>query len=452
MADGERCMMDIKPAVEHCDVLIIGGGPGGSTAAALLARRGYRVVQLEKDQHPRFHIGESLLPMNLPVFERLGVLDEIRAMGVHKRGADFEAQNARGYNTYDFARALGHSPPHAYQVWRQDFDRMLFAHAKKCGVDTREHAEVVAVEQHGPRDTIAEVRGADGMLYRVQARYLLDASGRDAFMASRKRIRRKNKAHQSAAIFGHFRHAEYRGGEDAGNISIYNFAHGWMWMIPLPHGVMSVGAVCRPDYLKQRRSGASEFLYDTLKLNAALWQRMQHAELIDNQVRVTGNYSYEATTIGGAGWMLVGDAFAFLDPVFSSGVYLATSGAEQTAAVVDAALRDPSCEARLQRRLQKRLRTGMRRFAFFIYRFNSPVMQHLFRYPRNFLRVEQGVISMLAGDVFDSPRVRWRLYVFRVIYAVRALLTWRRWHAEHRYRLAQARAEFAGGTTPVDPA
>jgi len=441
-----------KLAVENYDVLVIGGGPAGSTAATLLARRGYRVMQLEKDRHPRFHIGESLLPMNLPVFERLGVLEKIRTMGVHKPGADFEADNARGYRTYDFQRALGKSPPHAYQVWRQDFDQMLFEHAREQGVDGREGAEVVALEQRGPRDSLAEVRSADGWRYQVQVRYVLDASGRDAFLASKKKIRRKNPLHQSAAIFGHFRQVERRPGADAGNISIYNFAHGWMWMIPLPNGVMSVGAVCRPDYLKQRRGRTHEFLYDTLKLNTGLWQRMQNAELIGNEVRVTGNYSYAADCIGGPGWMLVGDAFAFLDPVFSSGVYLATSGAEQTAAVVDAALREPISETRLQRRLEKRLRAGMRRFAFFIYRFNSPIMQHMFQHPHNFLRVEQGVISMLAGDLFDSRRVLWRLHVFRVLYASFALLHWRRWYAEHRYRLAQAKAEFSGGNTPVDPA
>ncbi|MGH8278863.1 MAG: NAD(P)/FAD-dependent oxidoreductase [Gammaproteobacteria bacterium] len=445
-------MSDMESGIQDCDVLVIGGGPGGSTAAALLARRGYRVMQLEKARHPRFHIGESLLPMNLPVFERLGVLEKIRAMGVYKTGADFEADNARGYNTYDFARALGKSPPHAFQVWRQDFDQMLFAHAREQGVDAREGAEVVAVEQRGPRDTRAEVHAGAGVRYQVRARYLLDASGRDAFLASRKKIRHKNDQHQSAAIFGHFHHVERRQGADAGNISIYNFAHGWMWMIPLPEGVMSVGAVCRPDYLKQRRGGTREFLYATLKLNAGLWKRMQNAELIGDEVRVTGNYSYDADTIGGPGWMLVGDAFAFLDPVFSSGVYLATSGAEQTVAVVDAALRDPSRETRLRKRLEKRLRKGMRRFAFFIYRFNSPVMQYMFRYPRNFLQVEQGVISMLAGDLFDSWRILWRLQLFRVIYGTRAMLTWRHWYAEHRYRLSQAKAQFTGGNTPVDPA
>src|SRR5213082_3128831 len=125
----------METAAEQCDVAVIGGGPAGSTAAALLARRGYRVIALEKAVHPRFHIGESLLPMNLPIFERLGVLDKVRAQGVLKLGADFEADNEQGYNTFGFARAIGNSPPHAFQVRRQDFDRMLYHHARDCGVD-----------------------------------------------------------------------------------------------------------------------------------------------------------------------------------------------------------------------------------------------------------------------------------------------------------------------------
>src|SRR5271167_2874212 len=184
--------MSALAADEACDVAVIGGGPAGSTAAALLARRGYRVIALEKAHHPRFHIGESLLPMNLPLFQRLGVLDKVRALGVYKPGADFEADNEHGYNTFAFARALGDSPPHAYQVWRQDFDQMLFEHARENGVDAREDAEVVAVEQRDARETHVEVRNADGSSYHVQTRYLLDASGRDAFLASKKKIRRKN--------------------------------------------------------------------------------------------------------------------------------------------------------------------------------------------------------------------------------------------------------------------
>jgi flavin-dependent dehydrogenase len=439
--------MDMTP--EACDVAVIGGGPAGSTAAALLARRGHKVIALEKAHHPRFHIGESLLPMNLPVFERLGVLDKVRALGVFKAGADFEADNPRGYNTFAFARAIGNSPPHAYQVWRQDFDQMLYQHARDCGADAREGHEVTALEQHGPRATRLEVHTDGGRSYALQARYVVDASGRDAFLAAKRKLRRKNQEHQSAAIFGHFRGAQTRLGEDAGNISIYRFDHGWMWMIPLPAGVMSVGAVCRPEYLKQRQGRTVEYLFATLQQNAALWQRMQSAALI-GEVRVTGNYSYDSACMGRPGWVLVGDAFAFLDPVFSSGVYLAMSGAESAAAVVDTALREPQREPALLRKLERRQRAGMKRFSFFIYRFNGPVMTQMFSQPRNTWQLEQGVISMLAGDLFDTPKVLWRLRLFKLVYAIAGLRDFRRWRAERRYRLGQARSQFSGGTTPLD--
>jgi flavin-dependent dehydrogenase len=435
---------------EQCDVVVIGGGPAGSTAAALLARRGHTVIALEKAHHPRFHIGESLLPMNLPVFERLGVLDKVRELGVFKPGADFEADDERGYKTYAFARAIGDSPPHAYQVWRQDFDKMLYEHARECGADAREGHEVVSVTQDGPRDSHLEVRTDEGSSYVIRSRYVVDASGRDAFLSTKKKLRRKNDLHQSAAIFGHFRGAKRRPGEDAGNISIYSFEHGWMWMIPLPDGVMSVGAVCRPEYLKQRKGRTVEFLLDTLKRSPGLWRRLEGAELIANEVRVTGNYSYDSAQMGGPGWITVGDAFAFLDPVFSSGVYLAMSGAEQAAAVVNTALHEPAREASLLRKLEKRQRAGMARFSFFIYRFNGPVMQQMFRAPRNTWQLEQGVISMLAGDLFDTPKVLWRLKLFKLVYALSGLRDCRRWRAEHKYRLAQARLQFTGGNTPLD--
>ncbi len=431
----------VTAPAESCDVLVIGGGPGGSTAATLLARRGWNVLLLEKAHHPRFHIGESLLPMNLPVLQRLGVMEKVHALGVYKRGADFEADTSRGYRTYAFARALGQSPSHAYQVRRQDFDAMLFDHARTSGVETHDGVEVVAVEQVAARDTRVRVRADDGRAYQVQTRYLLDASGRDAFVASQRHIRHRHPRHRSVAMFGHFLGARRREGADAGNISIYYFDHGWMWMIPLPDGVMSVGAVCQPGYMKQRRAPTREFLFETLKRNVDLWARVRDAQLLDDTVHAAGNYSYSASTIGGRGWMLVGDAFAFLDPVFSSGVFLAMNGAEQTAALVHAALEHPSRERRLQRRLEKRLRAGMARMAFFIERFNSPVMQQMFRQPRNTWQVEQGVISMLAGDVFDARNVRWRLQLFRIIYGICALRDWRHWRAERRTRRRQNRMD-----------
>ena len=436
-------------APEVCDVAVIGGGPAGSTAAILLARRGYKVIALEKAHHPRFHIGESLLPMNLPIFERLGVLEKVRALGVHKLGADFQADNERGYSTFAFSRAIGDSPPHSYQVWREDFDKMLYDHARASGADAREGQEVMKFEQKKARESLLDVQADDGRRYSIQARYVIDASGRDALLASRNKLRRRNNQHQSAAIFSHFRGAELRPGEDAGNISIYRFDHGWMWMIPLPDGIMSIGAVCRPEYLKRRKGRTAQFLLETLNQNADLKRRIEHAELA-GEVRVTGNYSYDSTKMGGPGWVLVGDAFAFLDPVFSSGVYLAMSGAEHAAAAVDEALRDPPREGTLMRKLEKRLRAGMARFSFFIYRFNGPVMTQMFAQPRNIWQLEEGVISMLAGDLFDAPKVLRRLRLFKLVYAIAALRDFRRSRAERRYRLAQARGEFAGGDTPFD--
>jgi flavin-dependent dehydrogenase len=434
-------------AAYDCDVLVVGGGPAGSTTATFLQRRGYRVIQLEKDRHPRFHIGESLLPCNLPIMEELGVLEKARALGVVKHGADFESGD--GYRTFHFRRALGGSPPHAFQVKREEFDRMLFQHAQENGVDAREGVKVDSVEIGGIGDVVARAHDADGTERTFRARYLVDASGRDTLLGNAMKIKRKNDKHQSAAIFAHFRGVEYRPGEDAGNISIYNFEHGWCWFIPLREGVMSVGCVCFPEYLRTRRGRNEEFLMHTLETMPDAWKRMANAEMISG-VRVTGNYSYSCERMAGPGWVMVGDAFAFVDPVFSSGVYLAMHSGRNAAALVDAALKEPAREAALQRAFTGRIRRGVKVFSWFIYRFNSPVMRGLFASPRNVWRVEDGVISMLAGDVFDNPRVMRRLHFFKLIYAVGGLMMLPRFLADLANRRRQARYAFSGGNTPVD--
>ena len=433
-----------------CDVLVVGGGPSGSTAATLLHRRGYRVIQLEKDRHPRFHIGESLLPCNLPIMEELGVLEKVRALGVLKLGADFPA-GERNYQTFHFRRALGNSPPHAFQVKREEFDQMLFLHARENGVDAREGVKVDKVDVAGVDNVIAQAHDAAGNALTIRARYFVDASGRDTLLGSALKLKRKNDKHQSAAIFAHFRGVEHRPGEDAGNISIYNFPHGWCWFIPLREGVMSVGCVCWPEYLKQRRGRNEAFLLDTLKTMPDASARMTAAEMI-SEVRVTGNYSYTCSRMAGPGWVMVGDAYAFVDPVFSSGVYLAMHSGKQAAALVDSILHEPASEAALQAEFTQRIRRGIRVFSWFIYRFNSPVMRGLFASPRNVWRVEDGVISMLAGDVFDSAAVMRRLHFFKVIYAIAGVLNLRRFVGDLVNRKKQARYAFSGGNTPVDPA
>lgn len=425
---------------QACDVLVIGGGPGGSTVATLLARRGHAVVMLEKAHHPRFHIGESLLPMNLPIFERLGVLDKVAAQGIYKGAADFEADNDRGYNQFEFARALGDSPKHAYQVRRADFDAMLFAHAADHGVDARQGHKVTEVERHGPREAVVAVQPEDGAAYRVRARYLVDASGRDTLLAKKRKMVRRHPRHQSAAMFGHFRGAVFRDAPDQGNISIYRFDKGWMWLIPQPDGVMSVGAVCPPEHMRKRRGDSRAFFIDTLQSNPALWQRLQGAELIDEKIHVAGNYTYDAECIGGPGWLLVGDAFAFLDPVFSSGVYLAMTSGELAAEVVDQALADPAREAALQQAMERTLRKGMKQFMWYIYRFNSAAMKRLFTQPRNNLGIESAVISMLAGDVFGNRRVLSRLHLFHLLHLWENLRHPRTWWRERQQHKALTRA------------
>lgn len=410
------------PGPVPVDVLIIGGGPAGTTAATLLARKGWKVVLLEKGVHPRFHIGESLLPMNLPILERLGVLDRVKDIGVFKPGADFPLQdNANSVNVFRFDRALNPVFGHAYQVKREEFDHLLFENARDSGADVRMRVTVEKVEfGTDGRPATVHARNAEGEALTFAPRYLIDASGRDTFMGGKLKLKKKNALHQSAAIFSHFRGVTRREGADAGNITVERFPHGWMWLIPLRDDVMSVGAVCFPEYLKQRRGDNECFLMQTLEATPSVWSRMQQAERIA-PVHVTGNYSYTCTQMTGPGWVMVGDAYAFIDPVFSSGVYLGMNSGEHAAAVVDGALRDPASENRLQRAMEKRLKRGLKHFSWFIYRFTTPVMQRLFAEPRNDFQVEQAVISMLAGDVFDNRAVLRRLRLFRLIYAFNAL-------------------------------
>jgi flavin-dependent dehydrogenase len=429
-----------QPGSAH--VLVVGGGPGGSTAAALLARKGLRVTLVEKSRHPRFHIGESLLPMNMPIFERLGVFDQVMAIGRRKLGADFPAPNERGYNVFRFARTLNPGTGFAVQVRREDLDQLLFNHAATCGARTLQDTEVLGVD-FGAGAATARLRAADGTISELAADYVVDATGRNTLLGSALHLKRKHQRHQSAALFAHFAGVVRRPGEDAGNISIYRFPSGWVWMIPLPGDCTSIGAVCYPEYLRERRGSNADFLLSTLQRIPGARDRIQGASIIGN-LHATGNYSYICSRMSGHRWLMVGDAFAFLDPIFSTGVYLAMNSAERAAEVVAGCLREPHREVALQRRYARFVRRGMGRLSWFIFRFTSPAMSRMFAHPRDTLQVEQAMVSLLAGDVFSSPRVWWRLQFFKLIYFSTWLSLWQRSLRNDRARRRQVGVEFDG--------
>ena len=418
-------------------MLVIGGGPAGSTAATLLARRGWKVTLLEKERHPRFHIGESLLPMNLPILERLGVIEAVERIGVRKLAADFPS-GAGNYGSFRFARALDAQRDHAFQVRRSEFDELLFRNAAANGAAAFEEATVLGIERQPDGRHAVRVKHA-GEERTLMARYVVDASGRDTLLARQFDLKQANPRHRSAAMFAHYRGVVRRPGEDAGNITIYRLPRGWMWMIPLRDDVMSVGAVCDPEHFRTRRGALDDFLRDTLFAHAEARERMAGAERV-SEVEATGNYSYACRAIAGPGWVMAGDAYAFVDPIFSSGVFLAMHGAERAADLVHETLTAPTREAALQRDYHARTDAGIAQFSWFIERFTLPTMAHLFRNPRNVWQVEQAVISLLAGDVFDNPRVKSRLRVFRAIHALTWLGQWLRGDLK-RARAAMQRDE-----------
>jgi flavin-dependent dehydrogenase len=428
--------------IKRTDVLIIGGGPAGSTFGSIIAGKGWDVTLLEKGRHPRFHIGESLLPMNMPILERLGVLEAVRRIGVSKLGADFTIGNSNAeHKTFYFREALGRSPALAFEVRRSEFDQILFENCKAAGVRTLEEACVRQVELMENGSHRVTATDANGNKLGYESRFLVDASGRDTFMSSANGWKKRNRKHASAAIFGHFHGVTRRAGEDQGNISLYWFEQGWIWMIPLQDGVMSIGAVCVPSYLRTRRGSLDEFLLETLNSIPETRARIKDA-LSAMPAQATGNYSYLSERMCGPGYLMIGDAYAFIDPVFSSGVFLAMTSAEKGIAAAEAWLSgNQRAYKRACRQFESEMKKGLAAFSWFIYRFTTPAMSNLMGNPRNVLQVMQAVISMLAGDVFSNHRVRRRLLVFKSIYFASWMLTWRKSLAAKRMQVTSVRAE-----------
>lgn len=410
-----------EPMSDHgeCEVLVVGGGPAGSTIAALLAERGFDVVLIEKDRHPRFHIGESLLPLNLPLLDRLGVSDRIRQIGMPKWGVDFVSPAHDRTVAFEFADAWDKSLPYSFQVRRSEFDHVLLQNAAAKGAKVIEGWRVVDLDlQHA--DSVALTAKSDtGDEGRWRARFLIDASGRDTLVGNKLGLKDRNRRHASAAIYGHFTGARRQEGKTEGNISIFWFEYGWVWFIPLADGTTSVGAVCPPDYLKSRKTDVTSFFNETIAKSPKLVERLANAEMT-GPATATGNYSYRNRSMTGPNYLLVGDAYAFIDPVFSTGVYLAMNSAFRAAETVATVLRDPRRADRALARFDADVQRGIDRFSWFIYRMNRPALRDLLMNPRNILRLQEAMLSLLSGDVFRPSPVHRRLAIFKALYYAKA--------------------------------
>lgn len=374
------------------DVVIVGAGPAGSTAANLLARAGVRVLVLEKDPFPRFHIGESLLPIDLPIFARLGV-EMDRARYQFKQGAEFIDERTGEFAFFSFADGLPGTPSHAWQVERAVFDHMLadLAVAQGATITFGERVTAIDVDDAGARVTTD--RGA------YAARFVIDATGQDALLAKRDRTIAPLHELGRAAVFCHFHglspavRAELA---EQGNIKVVIVEDGWHWLIPLTDGRLSVGLV-------KWRGKVDDEAFEAAVAGSPLIQRLT-AGAARTPTQALRNWSYKNTRPSGPRWACVGDACAFLDPVFSSGVSLAMLGAERTADVLVPALAaGTEGAADLLAPVHATMQVAYDSFEQLIRRFyHTRMVSHLFFAPRPDPMLRKGLISMLAGDIWRS--------------------------------------------------
>lgn len=392
------------------DAIVIGGGPSGSTVATRLAQRGRRVVLLEKERFPRFHIGESLLPCSMPLFEELGVMQALYDHGfLPKYAAEFVTADGGVTRRYAFADGLIPGAPSAFEVDRSEFDHVLLKNAEKRGVEVREATAVTGFEL--TRDG-AEVRARDehGAETRLTAHVLLDATGQSSMVAGKLGMREMDRGLKNFAVFSHFEGAERHEGIRAGDITVVLIPGGWWWVIPLADGRTSVGQVGPASMLRGKKPDEAYF-HEQIASTPYLAKRLAQAKRVA-PVRTISDYSYVSKRLAGDRFVLVGDAGAFIDPVFSTGVYLGMVGAFRAAEAVDAALSAGRFSRREFLAYESWVRKQVETYKKFVKGFYRPEFVELLMAPSDFLELRAAVTSLLAGFGVDRPEVNARVAVF----------------------------------------
>lgn len=394
------------------DVAIIGGGPAGSTAATLLAKAGRHVVVLEREKFPRFHIGESLLPFSTKAFDRLGVREKLDRTFLPKFGGEIVAAcGTKGIKFY-FKDGYKTKRDRAYQVTRSEFDKLLLDHSRDSGAEVREETEVKKIDFAKDSVTL-DVETAAGEKSSVRACYLLDCSGRQTVLGSFFKLKKMYDHLQKFSVFAHFENVDRAEGVDGTLIRMVRGLDRWFWMIPLTPTRMSIGVVMDTTTFREMKLAPEPALEKCINEQPMVLERMKRAQRV-SQVYSAGDYSYRNAELFGDRWLLAGDAAGFIDPVFSSGVFLAIMSAEKAADALDAVLSDESLKPRLFKNYASRVNHIMDMYLTFVTSWYARGKEFLeiFLSPGETLQIAAAVNAVLAGNEGRSFAIRWRMWLF----------------------------------------
>ena len=394
------------------DVAIIGGGPAGSTAATLLAKASRRVIVLEREKFPRFHIGESLLPYSTQAFDRLGVREKLDRTFLPKFGGEIVAAcGTKGVKFY-FKDGFRTRRDRAYQVTRSEFDKLLLEHSRENGAEVREETEVKKIAFEEDRVKI-DIETSDGARSIIESRYLLDCSGRQTTLGNFFKLKKSYDHLQKFSVFAHYENVDRAEGIDGTFIRMVRGLDRWFWMIPLTPTRMSIGVVMDTTTYRAMKLPAEAALEKCIGEQPMVLERMTRAERV-SPVYSAGDYSYRNARLFGDRWLLAGDAAGFIDPVFSSGVFLAIMSAEKAADALDEILNDESKKRRLFKDYSRRVNYVMDVYLTFVtswYR-RSKEFTEVFLNPTETLQLAPAVNAVLAGNEGGSFAIRWRMWLF----------------------------------------